>query len=137
MTFTSKYFTCELPTSPARPSASLVVRPHEGGPTHMNGRRETLQRLGLQTSLVHRHSIQHCWRALSALRNNRPRRDAIKSLHSRCNQWGFTTLSSVGAHQCPPQPLQLAWLAVHHPVAQLPPQLLDHLQQLGAGAGVG
>merc|ERR1719422_1955004 len=27
--------------------------------------------------------------------------------------------------------------ALHHPLAQLPLQLLDHLQQLGAGAGVG
>merc|ERR1719297_47982 len=41
-----------------------------------------------------------------------------------------------GTHQLPPQPLQFPALLLHHPDAQLPPQELDHLQQLGAGAGV-
>jgi len=45
--------------------------------------------------------------------------------------------SADGAHQVPLQPLQFDSLALHHPDAQLPPQLLLHLQQLGAGAGVG
>jgi len=44
--------------------------------------------------------------------------------------------SAEGAHQVPPQPPQLLWELLQYPDAQLPPQLLDHLQQLGAGAGV-
>jgi len=51
--------------------------------------------------------------------------------------WGFASLNSDGVHQVPPQPLQEDWDWLHHPLAQLPPQLLDHLQQAGEGAGVG
>merc|ERR1719277_1209181 len=44
--------------------------------------------------------------------------------------------STYGEHQLPPHPEQDDALWLHHPVAQAPPQLLAHLQQLGAGAGV-
>jgi len=51
--------------------------------------------------------------------------------------WALTSASAEGLHQVPPQPLQFPTLELQYPVAQVPPQLLDHLQQLGAGAGVG
>merc|ERR1719491_1418149 len=51
--------------------------------------------------------------------------------------WDLTSASAEGLHQVPPQPLQSPRLVLQYPDAQVPPQLLDHLQQLGAGAGVG
>lgn len=44
--------------------------------------------------------------------------------------------SADGSHQVPPQPPQFASLLLQYPDAQPPVQLLDHLQQLGAGDGV-
>merc|ERR1719517_158936 len=60
----------------------------------------------------------------------------VEDLSCRTHSCFFTVLSDDGAHQVPPQPPQFVSLALHHPDAQPPPQLLDHLQQAGAGAGV-
>merc|ERR1719162_2432273 len=51
--------------------------------------------------------------------------------------WALTSASAEGLHQVPPQPLQFPTLVLQYPEAQDPPQVFDHLQQLGAGAGVG
>jgi len=53
------------------------------------------------------------------------------------NPFPDMALSDEPPHQVPPQPEHEDWLALHHPDAQPPPQELDHLQQLGSGAGVG
>merc|ERR1719221_1888960 len=91
--------TAFVPSATSKPSAKLVVGPHEG--------------------------------PLSCTAEK-----TVEDSSCRTHSCFFTVLSDDGAHQVPPQPPQFDSLALHHPDAQPPPQLLDHLQQAGAGAGV-